>query len=150
MLVVVGGSRRKVGKTSVVESLIRENEEAGWVAIKISPHRHPATRAGRADTDRYLAVGAREAHLIAAPDIEAAIPQVRSIVARSRNVIIESNRVLDYLEPDLCIFVVERSPQEAKPWLLRHLRRAHLVILRNPACQAGPQPHSSETRYCFS
>ena len=141
MLVVVGGSSRKSGKTSVVESLIRENEEAGWTAIKITPHNHPATHAGRADTDRYLAAGATEAHLIEAGDIAKALP----LIATSRNVIVESNSVLDYVDPDLCIFVVGEG--DAKPSFLRHIARADVVIiLETGVCTVPGNPASANAQ----
>jgi molybdopterin-guanine dinucleotide biosynthesis protein len=122
--VVVGGSRRKVGKTTIVESLIRENEEAGWTAIKITPHRHPP---GRGDTQRYLAAGARCAHLLEHADL----PRVPELIASARNVIIESNTVLDFVQPDVCIFISDG--RDAKPSFLRHLAKADVVIVSRTA-----------------
>jgi molybdopterin-guanine dinucleotide biosynthesis protein len=105
VVIVVAGAGRKVGKTTFIENLIRENEEAGWTAVKITPHDHPPTRHGRADTDRYLAAGAREAVLIRAAGGAEAWPQVRAIIANNPNVIIESKRILKHLQPDLWVYI---------------------------------------------
>jgi molybdopterin-guanine dinucleotide biosynthesis protein len=118
VVIVVGGSRRKAGKTTLVESLIRENEEAGWTAIKITPHRHAEARG---DTERYLAAGAERALLLQHEDL----PRIGEFIAAARNVIVESNSVLDYVRPDVCIFVVDRG--ETKPSFARHIGKADVV-----------------------
>lgn len=125
MVIVVGGSRRKCGKTAVVESLIRENEEAGWTAIKITSHRHAPTGAG--DTARYLAAGARRAELVVAPDIARGLAQIRDWIAASTHTVIESTRILDHLEPDVAILVVDVQG-EIKESCRRHLGAAGVVI----------------------
>ncbi len=126
MVIVVGGSRRKCGKTTVVESLIRENEEAGWTAIKITSHRHEPARFG--DTARYLAAGARRAELVAAPDIRDCLAQIQQWIAGSKHTVIESTRVLDCLKPDLAILVVD-AQGEIKASCKRHLGAPGVVIL---------------------
>jgi len=126
LVIVVGGSRRKCGKTAVVESLIRENEEAGWTAIKIASHRHAPTGAG--DTARYLAAGARRAEFVAAPDIEGCLAQIQEWISASAHTIIESTRILGHLKPDLAILVVD-ARGEIKESCRRHLGAAEIVIL---------------------
>lgn len=126
MVVVVGGSRRKCGKTAIVESLIRENEEAGWTAIKITSHSHAPSGSG--DTARYLAAGARRAELIVAPDIAPCLGKVQEWIAASPNTIIESTRILDHLQPDAAILVVDAGG-EIKGSCLRHLGAVGVVIL---------------------
>lgn len=127
LLIVVGGSRRKVGKTTMVENLIRENVEAGWVAIKITSHGHPPTLPGRGDTERYLAAGAREAELLQASDLAPAIIRVRKWMARGANLIVESTRILDHIQPDVAILVVDPA-NEIKDACLRNLSRGHVII----------------------
>lgn len=126
MVIVVGGSRRKCGKTAVVESLIRENEEAGWTAIKITSHSHAPTGSG--DTARYLAAGARRAELIVAPDLAQCLPRIREWIAASPHTIIESTRILDHLQPDLAILVID-TRGEIKESCRRHLSDATVVIV---------------------
>ena len=81
-LVVVGGHSRNVGKTSVVAGLIAALPERDWTAVKITQYGHGVCsvngescgcavdehtfalteerdRAGKGDTSRFLAAGAR-------------------------------------------------------------------------------------------
>jgi len=125
-VVVVGGSRRKAGKTTVVESFLRENAEAGWTAIKIAGHRHPPTVSG--DTARYLAAGAKRAELLVADDVRACLPFVQQRIAESCHTIIESTRLLDCLTPDLSVLVVDMGAG-IKESCRRHLDRADVLIL---------------------
>jgi molybdopterin-guanine dinucleotide biosynthesis protein len=97
-ILVVGGMRRKVGKTSVIEAILRTFPGRHWTAVKISSHLHdrPAgvrllergfigNRAGRldtphfrlredtesntgTDTGRFMAAGAFRAMLVEADD----------------------------------------------------------------------------------
>lgn len=127
MVIVVGGSRRKCGKTAVVESLIRENAEAEWTAIKITSHSHAPTGSG--DTLRYLAAGARRAELVVAPDIARCLAQIRDWISASQHTIIESTRLLDYWKPDVAILVVDVRG-EIKESCRRHLNEAEVVILK--------------------
>ena len=62
MIVVVGGSSRKVGKTTVMCEIISATREAAWTALKISPHDHQHGHFG--DTDRYTAAGAVKSELL--------------------------------------------------------------------------------------
>jgi len=127
VLIVVGGSRRKVGKTTMVESLIRENVQAGWVAVKITSHRHAPTLPGWGDTERYLAAGAREAELLQTADLAPAMVRVRQWMARGANLIVESTRILDHIQPDVAILVVDPA-REIKGSCRRNLSRAHVIV----------------------
>ena len=77
-IVVVGGSDRNVGKTSLICGLIAPLPEFQWAAVKITSHAHGVrdavweeTAAGQGtDTARYLAAGARRAFLLTATDEE--------------------------------------------------------------------------------
>lgn len=117
MIVVVGGQARKVGKTRAMCDIIAATPGARWVAIKISPHEHgPPDRP--ADTDRYLAAGAVEASLVRE------LPRLPP----ERNVIIESNSVLDVLTPDLFVFVTDESNPEWKDSARKVIARADYVV----------------------
>jgi hypothetical protein len=128
-LIVVGGHSRHVGKTSVIEHLLRANAEDGWTAIKISAHRHappgvsvplvepwhktsPDTQTGR-----YLAAGARRAFLVRAPD--ESLGRVATFIdaqrAEGRTVVVESNRIVQWLVPDVLFFVVDPRISDWKP-----------------------------------
>ncbi len=154
MLVVVGGNGRKVGKTSVVEDMLRAQPARTWTAIKIASHRHVSTQGpfliheelapAASDTGRYLRAGAARAFLIQAADLEPALPAIRELLADSDDTIIESNRILDYLSPDLCLFVLDFAEADMKASCLRHLRRADKVVVRNDT--GGEPPWTGVTR----
>lgn len=128
-LIVVGGHSRGVGKTTLIEHLLRGMQDEAWLAIKVSAHRHaqaavsaplveeawqpsPATQTGR-----YLAAGARRAFLVRAPD--AAMSRVAAFIdalrSQGSNVVIESNRIVRYLAPDVLLFVVDPRVDDWKP-----------------------------------
>ena len=119
-LVVVGGHSRGVGKTSLIEHLLRTSREP-WVAIKISARHHAAKGASvaivdearhaspRSETGRYLAAGAARALVIRAADIALAraATLIESLRAEGANVIVESNRIVRYVKPDAMLFVMD-------------------------------------------
>jgi molybdopterin-guanine dinucleotide biosynthesis protein len=114
MTIVVGGSSRKAGKTTVMCEIIAATREAAWTAIKLTPHEHEDSRTG--DTERYLAAGAAKALLA----------QTLPAQLEAANLIIESNSVLATLVPDLFVFV--HSEGEQKPSALEHAHRADFLI----------------------
>jgi hypothetical protein len=112
VIVVVGGSGRKVGKTTVMCEIIAATPEANWTAVKITPHAHERTRYG--DTERYLAAGAVNALL------------TNELPAAGGNVIIESTSIVDVIKPDLFLFVVGSEPW--KPTAAAHAARADTMV----------------------
>ena len=145
MIVVVGGSGRNVGKTSLIESLIRAFPEARWLAIKVSGHVHGAgqwkferhqTPDPETDTGRFLAAGAREAWWLRAGEdrLAAAAPELQALMAGFENVIIESNSIVEILRPDLHLFV---AGDEWKESAGRWLASARPVIVTASDCASG-------------
>jgi len=128
-LIIVGGHCRGVGKTTVIEHLLRGRPHEAWVAVKISAHRHTPGPAGhllieeddgrRPDrqTGRYLAAGARRAWLCHAAD--AVMPMAARFVAGLRasgmNVIAESNRLVQHADATTAIFVLSPPLEDWKP-----------------------------------
>ena len=115
-VVVVGGGGRGVGKTALACGIIAALKEMQWVAVKIARHEHglespvwEESDAGEgSDTARFLAAGARRAFLLTAADgaaIKGTLDELWARVERDANVLIESNRVLDLVQPDLCLMV---------------------------------------------
>ncbi|MBI4876407.1 MAG: hypothetical protein HY822_17365 [Acidobacteria bacterium] len=136
MLLVVGGSGRKAGKSSLVEGLIRALPEARWLALKISGHPHGAaewelsrqeTAGPDSDTGRFLAAGAAEAWWLRVAEgrLEEALPAVRRLLARGENAVVESNSIVGFLTPDLYLFV---AGAEWKPSAGQWLERADAVV----------------------
>ena len=112
MILVVGGSSRKSGKTTVVCEILRAFPDIRWTVVKLTTHAHDPAVYG--DTDRYRDAGAARAIL------------AQDLPALEGDVIIESNRVLDVLAPDLFVFVAGDS--EWKPSAERHAMRADVIV----------------------
>ena len=114
MIVVVGGSARNAGKTTVICEIIAATREAQWTAIKITSHEHEPSPHG--DTGRYLAAGAARAFIV-----DHYLPGMGD-----GNLIVESNSILDLLTPDLFVFV--DGGGEWKPSAVRHAEKAHYTV----------------------
>ena len=74
--------------------IIDATREAGWTAIKITPHAHEPGWYG--DTERFVEAGASKAFLVGGNDL---------LDIPAGNVLIESNSILDVIQPDLFVFV---------------------------------------------
>jgi len=143
VIVVVGGSGKDVGKTGLVCALIATLREFDWTAVKITGHDYAGgdgsaeggsgaaireeTEAGEGtDTGRYLAAGARRALLVTRAGEEIPIAEIRSALGSDRNVMYESNRIAEVVEPDVCLALV--GGHERKASFERLLRVADAVV----------------------
>lgn len=145
-IVVVGGSGRNVGKTALICGLIEATPELRWTAVKISTHLHEkssplweeTTSGLETDTARYLSAGARRAFLITATDaqIPALIQQLEATLAMPRSLIFESNRIVDWVQPDLCLAVTSSptisgsADDQGKPSFERFLHLKDAIVVR--------------------
>jgi len=164
-IVVIGGHTRNIGKTAVVCALIAALPTHRWTAIKItqfghnvcsangqscdcetadhtlavSEERDPATGT---DSSRYLAAGAARALWIRTRQgqLAEAMPRIRAEIARSENVLFESNSILRFLQPDFYASVLNPQVPDFKPSALRYLDRANALLLSTEA----PCPLSTE------
>ena len=147
-IVVVGGSTKDIGKTALVCAVISGLSEFGWTAVKITGHSYQPeaalqrqstehtgpiiceeTVAGQeTDTARYLAAGARRALLVTRCGEEMPIDEIRGALKEDRNIIFESNRIIDVVKPDVCLALVGGQGTERKPSFLRLLRDANAVV----------------------
>lgn len=159
-VVVVGGQSRNIGKTSVVAALIARLPEFRWTAFKITQYGHgfctadgkpcqcqtedscvsvTAERdaASGTDTSRFLAAGAVRSLWVRTRVgmLAEAMPRIRQELAAAENAILESNSILDFLEPDLYLTVLDPSVADWKDSARRLLTRADAVLLT-----AGAQP----------
>lgn len=153
-IIVVGGSTRNIGKTSVVAGLIARLPELRWTAFKVtqyghgfctadgrpcqcqtadacvavSPERHDATGT---DSARFVAAGAARSFWVRTRIgmLAEAMPRIREEIARSENAILESNSILDFLEPDLYLTVIDPAVADFKESARRLLARADAVLL---------------------
>jgi hypothetical protein len=127
-IIVVGGSAKGVGKTTLVCGLIAALDSLRWIAVKITGDAHPGlppiyeeTTAGEeksvgpsTDTARYLAAGAERAFLLTVPperDLAQALDEFWLRIGRGANLIFESNRVASHVNADVCL-MVRGGPRE--------------------------------------
>jgi hypothetical protein len=164
VLIGVGGHTRNIGKTSVVCGIIRALPEMNWTAIKITQYghgvcshegeacdcadpKHPVALSEETgatpetDSGRFLAAGAGRSLWLRtrAGALGEAIPKLRRILAGCENAIIESNSVLQFLKPDLCLMVLDGAAADFKPTSLRFLDRADAIVVTSGARLAWPQ-----------
>lgn len=153
-VVVVGGQSRNIGKTSVVAALIARLPEFRWTAFKITQYGHgfctadgkpcqcqtedscvsvTAERdpASGTDTSRFLAAGAARSLWVRTRIgmLAEAMPRIRQELATAENAILESNSVLDFIDPDLYLTVLDPAVADWKDSARRLLRRADAVLL---------------------
>ncbi len=137
-VVVVCGNGRGAGKTALICGLIATLPEYEWTVVKMTDHAHgipepvwEECEAGEGtDTARYLASGAKRALLVTATDEEFAqrLGELWEKLEPGADVIFESNRVLEYVRPDVCLAVVGEG--EAKPLFDETMQRAHAWVVR--------------------
>jgi len=148
--VVVGGHSRKVGKTSVASGLIRGLREYSWTAVKISSHWHAensslngrepeedfsileeTNRGGLSDTSRFLAAGAARSFWVRFRNdgLTDAIHALLPILKSSDFVMIESNRVLEFVPPDIYLVVLRYDVEDFKESARRTLAQAHAAVV---------------------
>lgn len=161
-VVVVGGQSRNIGKTSAVAALIARLPEYHWTAFKITQYGHgfctadgkpcqcqtedscvsiTAERdpASGTDTSRFLAAGAARSLWVRTRVgmLAEAMPRIREELTTAENAILESNSILDFIEPDLYLTVLDPGVADWKDSARRLLQRADAVLLT-----AGTQPES--------
>jgi len=153
-VVVVGGHSRNIGKTSVMEGLIRGMSEMEWTAFKITQFGHGVCSANGescdcetadhllavteereldsgTDSSRYLAAGAVRSLWIRtrSGDLASAMPRIRREIEQSKNAIIESNSILRFLQPDVYLSVLDPAVADFKDSARFYLDRADAVLV---------------------
>lgn len=161
-IIVVGGNTRNIGKTSVVAGLIAAMQERHWTAIKITQFGHGVCsangepcdcetadhtiaiseerdRLSGTDSSRYLAAGAAKSFWVRTRQgqLHEAMPRVRELIAKAENVIIESNSVLRFLQPDISLSVLDLSVGDFKASALRYLDRVDAIVMASDVVGAS-------------
>lgn len=138
-LVLVGGNSRDIGKTSVVEGIIRATPELNWTAAKItqfghgicsmngeacgcavSEHQFSITeerhRDTGTDTARFLAAGARRSLWVRTKQGEllAALPAFKGMIEGDEFVIVESNSLRRFMTPAVYLQVLDTANPDIK------------------------------------
>lgn len=154
MLVVVGGHSRNIGKTSVVAGLIRKFRDQHWTALKITQYGHGVCshhgeacgcetepdhpfalseefEPSRTDSGRFLAAGAERSLWLRTPmgELARAKTTLGKLMRAGGNIIIESNSVLELLDPDVFLMVLDFSCQDFKPSSARFMDRADAFVV---------------------
>jgi len=154
MLIVVGGHSRNIGKTSVVAGLIQALPQWDWTAMKITQFGHGICSASGSacdcclapdhpyaiaqerhpndsDTGRFLKAGARRSYWVrtATGQLANALPALREVRAASRNLIVESNSIVEFMPPDLYLVVLDFVKEDFKASSRRFLGRADACVL---------------------
>lgn len=136
---MVGGHSRNIGKTSVVEGIIRGLSEYNWTAAKItqfghgvcslngeacdcsvSEHQFSITeernRETRTDTARFLAAGARRSLWVRTRqgELVSALPALKDTIEGDRFVIVESNSLRRFIEPAVYLQVLDATKPDFK------------------------------------
>jgi hypothetical protein len=153
-IVVIGGHTRNIGKTSVVAGLIAAMPEMRWTAFKVTQFGHGVCsangepcdcetgdhtvavseerqRESGTDSSRYLAAGAVRSFWVRTRQgqLAEAMPRLRKEIAAAENVILESNSVLRFLQPDVFVSVLDPETADFKASALRYLDRADAVVV---------------------
>lgn len=166
-MVVVGGNSHGIGKTSVVAGIIAALPHRNWLAIKLTQlgydtasgeqsgegraHHHGAgtrafaireerDRSGTTDTSRYLAAGAERALWITVPQgtMENALPEILRAVEGRENLIMESNSILRFFEPNVYLSVLDPSTSDFKASAREYLDRADALLSLGPLPEILP------------
>ena len=153
-VVVIGGHSRNVGKTSVVAGLIAALPTYNWTAFKVTQFGHgrcslngrPCQCAtsdhswaiteerdfsGKSDSSRFLVAGARHSYWVrtAQGQLAKAIPAIRRRIDEAENTILESNSILEFIQPDLYLSVIDPATEDFKDSARRYLAKADAVIV---------------------
>jgi len=153
-IVVVGGHSRNIGKTSVAAGLISALPAGNWTAFKITQFGHgrcsqngklcdcapqdrcwamteEQDRSGKSDSSRFLIAGAKRAFWVRTEQgrLHEALPAIQRKIAEAENVILESNSILQFLQPDLYLTVLDPATEDFKASAQKYLERADGVVL---------------------
>src|ERR1700739_907179 len=162
-IVVVGGHSRNIGKSSVVEQLIAQLKDLNWTAFKITQYGHgfctangepcdcqtddhtlavseERSRTSGTDTARFLASGAERSIWVRTRQgmLAEAMPRIRKELAASENAILESNSIIQFLQPDLYLTVLYHGTSDFNESARRFLDRADATLLRGSGLNLAP------------
>lgn len=152
-VLVVGGHTRNIGKTTLMEAILRDTTALRWTAMKITQFGHGVCSANGescdcdtgehtvaiseerrrdsgTDTARMLIAGAARVLWVRTRQgqLADAMPRIRKEMGAATNTLLESNSVLRFLRPDLYLAVLDPAIIDFKPSALRYLDRADALI----------------------
>jgi molybdopterin-guanine dinucleotide biosynthesis protein len=158
-MVMVGGHTRNIGKTSVVEGIIRAMPEMNWTAVKITQFGHGVCsvngeacdcavtghqfsisdeqeRDSGTDTARFFSAGARRALWVRTRQGElfTALASLRKEIERDEFVIVESNSLRRFIKPMLYLQVLDPLNADFKLSAQQFFDLADAYLLVTRAC----------------
>lgn len=136
---MVGGHTRNIGKTSVVEGIIRATPELNWTAAKITQFGHGVCSVNgeacgcavsehqfsiteerqpndRTDSARFLAAGARRSLWVRTKqgELVTALPAFKRRIEEDEFVIVESNSLRRFMTPSIYLQVLDTANPDFK------------------------------------
>lgn len=152
-IVVIGGQTRNIGKTSLAAGLIAALPQMQWTAFKITQFGHGICSANGkpcgcetgphtiaiseecdpttgTDSARFLMAGAVRSLWVRTRQgqLADAMPRVRKELAAAQNIIIESNSILEFVEPDIYLTVLDATNSDFKISWQKFLSRADAIV----------------------
>ncbi len=150
-IILIAGSGRNVGKTTLGCKIIRAVKKQKIVTVKITPHFHEATSglieiekgsgwiiseetnvSTKKDSSLFLKNGAKKSYFIQAKEdkLGEAFNAIKILLAKEKLVIIESAALHKIIEPALFIFILSDGKtieKEIEPTL----EKADLIVVSN-------------------
>lgn len=86
------------------------------------------------DSSRYLAAGAARALWVRTlpGHLGEALPRIREAIAQTQSVIVESNSILEFVDPKLYALIVSPCVRDFKASARQHLDRADAILMAAP------------------
>jgi hypothetical protein len=107
------------------------------------------------DSARFLAAGAQASFWLRTKQgfLAEGMPLLRAALRgqehrfsdATRNLILESNTLLQFWQPSLYLMVIDPTKSDFKPSARLHLDRASALVLRQPIAQASSDPESGDS-----
>ena len=170
---MIGGHSRNIGKTSVVEGIIRAFPGCDWTAVKITQFGHGVCSVNGetcgcsvaehqfalteekqndsgTDTSRFLAAGAKRSLWVRTKQGElfTALPSLKKSIEADDFVICESNSLRRFMKPDVYLQVLDPSNLDFKSSAQEFfdLADAYVVVQSGEPLQSDPWQNVSLKR----
>lgn len=135
LIIGIGGSHSKAGKTTLASALL--NKLGGWGAVKytktaiyssIIEDKDILSIKGK-DTRRFLDSGASSVLWVQSPasGLEEIMPMVIDKLSHLEGMIVEGNTAIEFLRPDIIIFITEKHIMRIKESGKRIMDRADII-----------------------
>jgi len=163
-VICVGGAHSGCGKTTVAENLLRLLG-GSWCAIKYTKTAfytsvcRSTEAAEDKDTSRLRRAGAGDVIWIQAPDtaLEEPVDLAVNMLAHCKGIVVEGNAPIEFLSPDVVIFVFGKDTGRLKPSAPSILKKADIIIYQDEIPDSDiPNHEQNETvrlsikeRACF-